>query len=86
MSTSAERMRRMRERAGHRARPADELLAPAVAETLAALDLGAEHAGPSSSPGGTPRSSTRPATPPGQRAGSARCCWPSRRARRDPGG
>jgi hypothetical protein len=53
MSTSAERMRRLRERRaaglipidGEPPRPADELLAPAVEETLAALELGADSAG-----------------------------------------
>jgi hypothetical protein len=48
VSTSAERMRRLRERRaagllpadGEPPRPADELLAPAVAETFAALELG----------------------------------------------
>ena len=47
MSTSAERMRRLRERRaagllpvdGQAPRPPDELLAPAVGETLAALEL-----------------------------------------------
>ena len=51
-TTSAERMRRMRARRAESieaapdspVRDADELLAPAVAETLAALDLGPEHA------------------------------------------
>ena len=35
----------MRERQAVARRPADELLAPAVTETLKSLDLGAEHAG-----------------------------------------
>ena len=52
MSTSTERMRRLRERRaaallpidGQAPRPADELLSPAIAETLAALDLKPEDA------------------------------------------
>jgi hypothetical protein len=53
MSTSAERMRRLRERraaalvpiGGQPPRPADELLGPAVEETLSALQLGERDAG-----------------------------------------
>jgi hypothetical protein len=53
MSTSTERMRRLRERRAAsieadpdaHLRDADDLLGPAVEETLAALKLGPEHAG-----------------------------------------
>ena len=44
MSTSAERMRRHRQRRAVAARPADELLLPSVDETLTQLGLGDEHA------------------------------------------
>jgi hypothetical protein len=52
MSSSAERMRRLRERRAAAVEPdpaaplrdAADLLGPAIAETIAALDLGPEHA------------------------------------------
>ena len=84
MSSSAERMRRLRERRAAGLdedpaadlRPADELVGPALEETITALQLTDADAGAVAILRATPACSTGPATRLGRPVGLVRCTWP----------